>query len=774
MKLKPSALPFLPENIPPELKASAQWVLWDFTPKYKSNGEKYWAKVPYQTSGVEAKVNVPETWTGFEPALSAYSQRSGKNYAGLGFVFTKLGHVQGVDLDDCVNPVTGEFNEIAKELLANIEGYAELSPSKTGLKIFTKLNLDRKFIDHSKGIEIYPVGGRYFTVTGHVIEGHEHIPTDAQDIDWFIAKHCNDSKKSPPSSLSDSFQRHQPPLDDWPLERVEQELLSRLDPSMGHDPWLQVGMALHHQFDGSPEAESLWDIWSSGGDNYAGDCSMRWKSFSTAANSGRGVVTLKTLIWMVGNLDREAALNSGQVVLNPRDYMQNAEELLKLNFTNSEGPTLLHTNGTWYQYKNICYERVEDDALNASAWIFFRKAKKHGSSGIVDFMPSPANIKGNLQALQAICHRESIHPPIWLSGSQGADSRDFVSLKNGVFHIPSQMLMNHTSDFFTVNSLPFEWDPCAQAPNWLNFLKQIWGDDPESIATLQEMMGYLLTPDTRMQKIFKIIGPKRSGKGTIGRVIEGLIGRENVCGPTLAGLTQNFGLQPLVGKLVALIADARTPQNGHSTVIERLLMISGEDLATVDRKNKDPWIGKLNTRILIMTNEPLQLEDASGALVGRMIVLKLQKSFFGQEDHTLTSKLLVELPGIFRWALEGRMRLYERGYFVMPSSSVTMVNELQVISSPITEFLNEYCQLEPNASERKDLLFEAWCLYCENSKRNPGSKATFSRQLAAAAPQVGNHRPHMNGERNRCYRGIKLKDEWRDLTHLRLTSDQTI
>ena len=41
-------------------------------------------------------------------------------------------------------------------------------------------------------------------------------------------------------------------------------------------------------------------------------------------------------------------------------------------------------------------------------------------------------------------------------------------------------------------------------------------------------MGYLLTSDTRLQKILILVGPKRSGKGTIARVIRGLIGDENV------------------------------------------------------------------------------------------------------------------------------------------------------------------------------------------------------------------------------------------------------
>ena len=64
-------------------------------------------------------------------------------------------------------------------------------------------------------------------------------------------------------------------------------------------------------------------------------------------------------------------------------------------------------------------------------------------------------------------------------------------------------------------------------------------------------------PDTRQQKILMLVGPKRSGKGTIAKVLAQLIGLKNVCAPTLASLGMNFGLWPLVGKSLAIIADAR-------------------------------------------------------------------------------------------------------------------------------------------------------------------------------------------------------------------------
>lgn len=106
--------------------------------------------------------------------------------------------------------------------------------------------------------------------------------------------------------------------------------------------------------------------------------------------------------------------------------------------------------------------------------------------------------------------------------------------------------------------MPFAYDPAAPEPvKWLSFLRQLWPDDEESIAALQEFFAYVLSGRTDLHKIMLLIGPTRSGKGTIARVLAALLGKGNVAGPTLASLGTNFGLSPLLGNPLALGSDAR-------------------------------------------------------------------------------------------------------------------------------------------------------------------------------------------------------------------------
>ena len=75
-------------------------------------------------------------------------------------------------------------------------------------------------------------------------------------------------------------------------------------------------------------------------------------------------------------------------------------------------------------------------------------------------------------------------------------------------------------------------------------------------------------------------------------------------------------------------------------------------------------------------------------------MLILRNSFYGKEDHELTDKLAMELPGILNWSLRGLDRLRARGYFRMPQSSTDAIHQLEDLASPITAFLRDWCIID--------------------------------------------------------------------------------
>src|SRR5262249_50608 len=152
-----------------------------------------------------------------------------------------------------------------------------------------------------------------------------------------------------------------------------------------------------------------------------------------------------------------------------------------------------------------------------------------------------------------------------------------------------------------------------------------------------------------------------------------------------------------------------------------LLSISGEDAQTIDRKFLSPVTAKLYSRFMLFTNELPKLHDSSGALPGRMILLRLTRSWYGQEDTTLTDRLLTELAGILLWAIVGWQRLRERGHFVQPDDGKGMIDELTDLASPVGAFVRDCCVVGPTHQIEHSVLFDSWKRWCEEQGReHPG------------------------------------------------------
>jgi putative DNA primase/helicase len=320
-----------------------------------------------------------------------------------------------------------------------------------------------------------------------------------------------------------------------------------------------------------------------------------------------------------------------------------------------------------------------------------------------------------------------------------------------------------TEDFFTFNYLPVVYDPDAKCPYWQAFLGQIfqkkqlssakteWNAqaddftevfetvaDELSISILQEYMGLLLTQITRFQKILGIVGPRRSGKGTIGRVIRALVGKDNVASPTLAGMTNEHGLQSLYHKTVALVGDAAISGGNADSVraVERLKSISGEDSQQINPKGRAYIeVDRLKVRFVIMSNELQKLTDPTGALAGRFIYLLTTQSFLGKEDVHLEAKLLAELSGIFNWALDGLMRLLKRGHFLESAAGLEAKATAEELGSPVIAFVREWCQIGSGKQTRSQELYEAYKRWCEEAGRSKMGRTRFYEEFQRAYPE---------------------------------------
>lgn len=385
--------------------------------------------------------------------------------------------------------------------------------------------------------------------------------------------------------------------------------------------------------------------------------------------------------------------------------------------------------------------------------------------------PTTASIREVVEAMASQMRLpESFESAVWLRRSEAADTmpgEEITCVANGLLWCPreggaqARTLVDHSPEFFTDTAVVVPYEPEARADRWMKFLDELWPGDEDSHALLQEWFGYVLTGGTGLHKIMTLVGPKRSGKSTIAWALEQLLGGTGqVDHPTMARLAEPFGLAPMMGKRLAIVGDARIGKS-DAAIVEKLLMISGEDPVTVNRKNRDELNVKMNARIMIISNDMPDLRDSTGALASRFLPLEINvQGFLGREDFNLKRTLGDELPGIFRWALDGADRLWDReGRFTIGESVQASMISVERSSSPIKAFASDCLMFDPSPESMapKDAVYEMYAMWCASEGFMPKGKSVFFRDLVAAYRgelEVGKNR--VDGKLVPMLRGARL------------------
>jgi putative DNA primase/helicase len=245
-----------------------------------------------------------------------------------------------------------------------------------------------------------------------------------------------------------------------------------------------------------------------------------------------------------------AAISADRIIADraePRGY---AELYLEENRMHDD-PAIVWWAKSWWRYDTHSnrFRPLMDEDLRADLWRVLdrvdieKTSKETGEKTLERLIVKSPIVSNVVDAFRSVVPRLPNDAPRWVK----YDYRDppltrLVPCKNGILDIQERTLIPRTARLFTTTAVTARWfaDPHS-CPEWLAFLRSVWGDDEESIRALQEIFGYLLTSDTSHQKLFALIGPPRSGKGTITRVLTALLGEDAVTNPMISSLEGAHG-----------------------------------------------------------------------------------------------------------------------------------------------------------------------------------------------------------------------------------------
>lgn len=656
MSAKPNVLAVAPESIPQALKVIPRWVVW----KLMLDGKK-WKKIPYQTNGRIAKSTDPNTWSTYEDALDAYLIGG---FDGIGITIDGSGDFQGIDIDDCI--VDGKINDVAMELLERVDGYAETSPSGTGIKLFTRSNLARS--GKVGNIEVYK-DSRYFTVTGCAINGHSSLPSSIQDISWFIERHFG-------SNESFSLESYKPPLNDWDAERVEIELLPFVGDLESYENWLQLGMALHHQGRGGSDWLELWDQASRGTSSYdRRELELKWDSFSEQRNSGSGSITLASIIKLandnkkveqVKTFDRCKALIIDETDLEKLKTVVVDAIKAELGLDHISRNVLAGILKT--KFKDLNFPISIGDAKNLI------KPKVH--EGVPEWLGDWVYVTHEDKFFNVTSKRKVSQQGFGAMFNRFCGDESAATLALDLFRIPTPdkiIYLPMADDLFELNGVECvnEYNknsppdvPAVLSPGDVEAIKVVQDHlsmilvEPHAVEIMTSWMAYCVqNPGSKIRWAPLIKGIEGDGKSVLGNLMMSVMGMTNVGIVSPSVLGTGF-TSWAAGRCVNVLEEIRMVGHNRHDVLNTIKPYITNDQITIHPKGVNEYVAPNTVNYIAFTNhhDALPLEDTDRRWWVQFTPFNDQQSLLKVANSDYFSNLFNAIKdhaaGLRKWLLE--------------------------------------------------------------------------------------------------------------------------
>lgn len=455
----------------------------------------------------------------------------------------------------------------------------------------------------------------------------------------------------------------------------------------------------------------------------------------------------------------------GPLIVDLKNAQATAKQVIAQRFE-VRGVRVLHFHsGRWLHWNGATCKLIEEIKLEKAIVDVLEHAKCRDRDGHpVPVKLSERLLTGTLRFMRIEAEND-LDLPGWLPASDPAEDEgmpaaaDVFVCANRLIDLRQGLPFPPHPRFLSLNASAVLWDDHAECPQFLEFLDQIFERDAEQISELRKWAGYTLMGSTFLQTALLLIGPPRSGKGTLARLFRAIVGTRNCEAPSLASLQERFGLAPLIDKRLAIIDEATLGAKVDRGEVGSVLRkwIAGDPF-TVDQKHGPAWTGPLSPKIMLITNEIPTFSDASAALATRFLVLRTVPSFVGREDRTLEARLMEELPGIFRWAVEGARLLIAAGGFSPPAATRETAARFKDQMADVAAFVKDECKLGGGWETKETLYgrFKDWS--DEVGFEKPMAKHIFGKKLLAACPNIRETRlaKDLAGRRPWAYEGISL------------------
>jgi putative DNA primase/helicase len=800
------------DAVPTALRERDTWVCWRTEDR---DGDT--TKVPVDPStGGYASASDPDTWTSFDRAR-AYHADADTDTDGVGFVFRADDTVAGVDLDKCRDPDSGRPDDTARDVIGRLDSYTEVSPSGTGYHVYV-FGFIPDGGNRRDGVEMYD-DARFFTVTGDHVDGTP--ATVEQRADALRAVHA-DYVADDDGDDSGAGDRD---ADDIDGDLDDDALVSKAMDAENGDKFRRLWNGDTSGYPSHSEADlalcSTLAFWT-GGDRArmdrlfrrSGLCRPKWteredyrrRTIDTALDGVSDIydpdrenggdvstalpddptrpeeVASATADGRDGDPDRKDGdvdgdrddrSDSPDVTLCPADVMAWAglgkdDDLSDLNDRQKAACV-------WELLKHSDRYHVRVRRDNGSLWAYDdgvwtatgERALRHAAREALGSMNYGSNVLAELKA------QARADPTVEVDADDLGLDPGHLTVENGLIDLDAaadgagdDALRDLRPEDYALTRLPVEYNPDAGFERWGDHVQE-WAEDGRADA-LQEYVGYCLhVGEIPIHRALLLVGTGANGKGTFLSVVRSLLGRENTSSIELQSLAnERDAVADFYGALANIDDDLSARKLGQGLGMFKKLV--GGDRVRARRLYEDGFEFDAVGKHLYAANEvpDVSVPDDDEAFWRRWLLVEFPNHYPpSKRDPDLRDELTADdvLSGVLNWAIDGRKRLLEQGYFTNEDEYAQAKRERwQAWGESVDKFIAECVDRDPDADRLTTAdAHRRYAAWCRENGLDPVGQRKFTNTLKQEDVGYGRHR--IDGSVDRGYKTLGLSDDVPDL-----------
>ncbi len=340
-----------------------------------------------------------------------------------------------------------------------------------------------------------------------------------------------------------------------------------------------------------------------------------------------------------------------------------------------------------------------------------------------------------------------------------------IVFENGTLEVDTGHFRKNSPADLASSALGIDFNPkCRAMPYTKGFLKTIANGDDELYQLMLQVIGYILSNDTRAKSFFYLEGVGDAGKSRFCDLIASFFpssGPNKVARIALQDLGGKFAMGNLVNAKLNISEDL--PDSPLSaTTVSRIKMLSDANRLEAEAKYVQATTFKPMCKLLFASNHPLRIKEYDAAFINRVVYIPFTRSIPKyKQDKDILAKMQKELPSLFNYAFAAYKRLADSGY--VWAGEERFKPEICVINSGISidkelilrRFVDSCCCFEEDCIISTSELQEAYQVFCQENRYIPIAGDRFSRELFALLPSTVSR--IKIGNRQRGFSGIRLK-----------------